>query len=62
MKLTIDYLCDDSQTTLSKHILNGKNKYGRKIFLKMYLLFLKNIQINEKTKNLWVVKNIIFTV
>jgi hypothetical protein len=43
MKVTIGFLCDDSQTTLSKYILSGKSKYGRKIFLKTYPLFLENI-------------------
>jgi hypothetical protein len=37
MKLIMDYLCEDSHTTLRKCILNGKNKYERKIFLKIYL-------------------------
>jgi hypothetical protein len=43
MKMTIGYLCGDSQITLSKYIVSGKNKYGRKIFLKTYPLFLENI-------------------
>jgi hypothetical protein len=43
-------------------MLNAKNKYGRKIIQSVSGVFGKHIQINEKTKNLRVVKNIIFTV